>query len=68
MHEPRNLTFHDIIGNDGDVLFTVPPRVFVVETQGVEDLVDDVSHLARGSDKHRLLAADEAHVRGAAGT
>lgn len=44
-----------------DVLFSVFPRVLVVEPEGVKDLVDDVTHGAPGTHKQRLLPTDDAH-------
>lgn len=57
-----NITRHDVVRQDGDVLFAVRPRVLVVETQSVKNLVHDITHDARRSDEHGLLATDEAHV------
>lgn len=47
---------------DCDVLITVLPRVLMVETESVEDLVDDVTHDAQGTDGHGLCTTDEAHI------
>lgn len=58
----RLVTCHNVVGKNSDVLLAVCPRVFMMETQSVKDLMDDVTHLARGPDKHRLLAANEAHI------
>lgn len=57
-----NITFHNVTGKNCDVLFTVGPRVFMVETQSVKNLMDDVTHDAHGTNKHWLLPPDEAHI------
>lgn len=51
------------MGKNFDVLRAVFPRVFMVETQSMKNLMDDVTHDAQRADKQGLLAADEAHIR-----
>ncbi len=50
------------MGKNCDVLFAICPCVFMVEAQSVKNLMDDVTHDARGPNKHGLLTADEAHI------
>lgn len=59
----HRVTFHDVSMQHGDVLVAVAPRVFVIETQSVQDLMHDVSHGALRPHEHRLLSADTAHER-----
>lgn len=54
------------MGEDCDVLAAVCPGVFMVETQSVKNLVDDVTQDAPRPNKHLLLSANEAHVRSTA--
>lgn len=51
------------MGENLDVLWAVFPCVFMVETKSMKNLMDDVTHDARGTDKQGLLAADETYIR-----
>lgn len=57
-----NITFHNVMGKNCDVLVTVRPRVFMVETKSMKNLMDDVTHGAQGTNEHRLLTPHEAHI------
>lgn len=52
------LTFSNVMVQNSDVLLAVLPHVFVVEAEGVQNLVDDAAHAAVRRQEQRLPPAD----------